>query len=280
MLIIRSVKQLVKAIDRLKKEKKRIGFVPTMGFLHEGHLSLVRRARKENGCVVVSIFVNPIQFGPTEDFARYPRSISRDRQMLEKEHADILFLPEVNEIYPKGFNRYVQPGLLAKGLCGRKRPGHFRGVTTVVNRLFELVRPDRAYFGKKDYQQAKVIEAMVKRLGVKVKICLCELIRDFDGVAISSRNQYLSPEERIRAKALYQSLKKARRLIQSGIKDISHIRSELEAFLKAHVDQIDYVEIVNSENLKPLKRISGRVLVAIACFVGRTRLIDNRVIKG
>ena len=280
MLIIRSVKQLVKAIDRLKKEKKRIGFVPTMGFLHEGHLSLVRRARKENGCVVVSIFVNPIQFGPTEDFARYPRSISRDRQMLEKEHADILFLPEVNEIYPKGFNRYVQPGLLAKGLCGRKRPGHFRGVTTVVNRLFELVRPDRAYFGKKDYEQAKVIEAMVKRLGVKVKICLCELIRDFDGVAISSRNQYLSPEERIRAKALYQSLKKARRLIQSGIKDISHIRSELEAFLKAHVDQIDYVEIVNSENLKPLKRISGRVLVAIACFVGRTRLIDNRVIKG
>ncbi len=279
MKIIKNPKELNHIIMRLKKKNKRIGFVPTMGYLHEGHLSLVRRARKENDIVIVSIFVNPTQFGPKEDYKNYPRDLNQDKRLLAAKKVDYLFLPSRSLIYPKGFKNYINPGPLARHLCGLKRPGHFRGVVTVVNRLFEIVQPDRAYFGEKDYQQVKVVQDMVRTQNLDVTIKTCPIIREKDGLAMSSRNRYLSKKERIHAKSLYQSLVQAKKMIDSKETNPMRVKKMIEMILKPNVDKIDYIEIVNPQKLTSVRKIKLPILIALACFVGRTRLIDNMVIK-
>jgi len=281
MLVVDKIARLREEISKLRKEGKSIGFVPTMGYLHEGHLSLVRKAKEENDAVVVSIFVNPTQFAPGEDFERYPRDLERDKKLLVEEGVDILFLPTVEEMYPRGFSTYVEvTGLLTNTLCGAKRPGHFRGVTTVVSKLFNIVMPDRAYFGKKDYQQLKVIERMVKDLNFPIEIVGCPIIREGDGLAMSSRNVYLSPEERKAATVLYRSLLFAKKYFDSGRKDANLLKRKLEELINSEplVKKIDYVEIVDGETLEPVKQLYPGVLIALAVFIGKARLIDNWVI--
>ncbi len=277
--VIKSAEQLREEIAALKKRGKRIGFVPTMGALHKGHVSLIKRARRENDCVVVSIFVNPTQFGPKEDFKHYPRPLTQDKKILKREGASILFLPSQEMIYPKGFCEFIEPGPLARYLCGPKRPGHFRGVATVVHRLFEIVKPDTAYFGMKDFQQLRVIEAMVSRLGLPVYIKRCPTVREPGGLAMSSRNRYLSPKHRVRALAIYRALLKARRLIRGGERNPIRVKKAMRGILLSSVDRIDYAEVVNPKTLAPLRRMNRNVLAAVACFVGPARLIDNILMK-
>ena len=279
MQLIKSARKLTERLRNLRPSGKRIGFVPTMGYLHEGHFSLVRRAQRENDVVVVSIFVNPTQFGPREDFKRYPKNLSRDKKLLKSEHVDYLFIPSRSSIYPKGFKNFISPGPLARHLCGPKRPGHFRGVATVVNRLFEMVKPRAAYFGEKDYQQARIIEEMVRKLHLPIKIKPCPIVREADGLAMSSRNRYLSRRERISARAIYQSLLLAKRLICGGEHDPGKVKRAVRSVLANHVNKIDYIEVVDPVKLVPLKQIKSRTLVAIACYIGATRLIDNLLIK-
>jgi pantoate--beta-alanine ligase len=279
MKVLRNPKLLTDAMLRLRNRRKRIGFVPTMGCLHEGHLSLVRRARKENEVVVVSIFVNPAQFGPREDFKRYPRQLKQDRKLLKREHVDYLFIPSRQSMYPKGFRDVVEPGPMNKYLCGPKRPGHFRGVATVVKRLFQMVRPCAAYFGEKDFQQARIIEEMVRRIPMPVRIKTCPIVREADGLAMSSRNRYLSKSERVRARALYRSLVIARNYIDSGERDAGRVKKVMRNLLLSYANKIDYAEAADPKTCAPLKRMERHVLLALACYVGRTRLIDNLVIR-
>jgi len=279
MQLIESTKKLTERLSQARRLGKRIGFVATMGYLHKGHLSLVRRARRENDVVVVSIFVNPTQFGPREDFKHYPRNLTRDKKLLKTGHVDYLFTPSRSLIYPKGFRHFIDPGPLARHLCGPKRPDHFRGVTTVVNRLFEIVKPHAAYFGEKDFQQARIIEEMVCKLHLPIKIKTCPIVRESDGLAMSSRNRYLSKKERISARALYKSLLEAKRLIRSGERNVSRVKKAIRSVLANHVSKIDYIEIVNPKKLAPVKRIQMPILVALACYLGSTRLIDNLLIK-
>jgi pantoate--beta-alanine ligase len=278
--IIKSLNQWQAEWREAKALGKTIGFVPTMGYLHRGHLSLVRRAARENDVVIVSIFVNPTQFGPREDFKSYPRNLKRDCALLRRGGADFFFLPSVRAVYPKGFSDWVEPGPLARGLCGRKRPGHFRGVATVVRRLFAMVRPDRAYFGKKDYQQARVIEWMTARFRLPVKIVLCPTVREKDGLAMSSRNVYLSREERLRACAIPRALGLGRRLVcKERVRNASRIKELLKSYLNRWVTSVDYVELVDTETLTPVRIAKGKLLIAVACFVGKARLIDNLEIQ-
>jgi len=268
----------MQAISRsLFKTGREVGFVPTMGYLHEGHLSLVRRARSENDVVVVSIFVNPTQFGPNEDYERYPRDEKRDRKLLEEEGVDYLFIPSVSEMYPEDFSTFVEVSGLTEGLCGAKRPGHFRGVATVVTKLLNIVFPTRAYFGEKDYQQLQVIKRLVRDLNIPVEVIGCPIVREEDGLAMSSRNTYLSPEERKSALSLYKGLKLAEELFESGERNPEVIKKRVEEFILSHpkVEKIDYVEIVDPENLKPVKEVKEGDVIALAVFVGKTRLIDN-----
>lgn len=280
MEVVNKVEKLRSRIKNFKAEGKSVGFVPTMGYLHEGHLSLVRRARKENDVVVVSIFVNPTQFAPGEDFERYPRDVERDKSLLEKEEVDILFIPSVEEMYPEGFSTYVEVLNLTEGLCGAKRPGHFRGVTTVVSKLFNIVMPDRAYFGKKDYQQLKVIERMVKDLNFPVEVVGCPIVREPDGLAMSSRNVYLSVEERTAATVLYKSLLLAKEYYEKGGRNAKDLKSKITSFINKEplVKKIDYVEIVDGETLQPVEKLYPGVLIALAVFIGNARLIDNWVV--
>jgi pantoate--beta-alanine ligase len=280
MEIVDKISELREKISVFKDKGKSVGFVPTMGYLHEGHLSLVRKAKEENDVVVVSIFVNPTQFAPGEDFERYPRDVERDRALLEKEGVDVLFIPSVEEMYPGGFSTYVEVLNLTEGLCGAKRPGHFRGVTTVVAKLLNIVMPDKAYFGKKDYQQLKVIERMVKDLNFPVKIVGCPIVREPDGLAMSSRNVYLSLEERKAATILYRSLLLAKEYYEKGGRDAEELKEKIVSFISAEplVKKIDYVEIVDGETLNPVEKLYPGVLVALAVFVGNARLIDNWVV--
>ena len=279
MKLIRSAKRLREALERARAHGKRIGFVPTMGCLHEGHLSLVRSARRENDIVVVSIFVNPTQFGPREDFKRYPRSLTHDRRLLSREQTAYLFVPSRATIYPNGFSDFVDPGPMARYLCGPKRPGHFRGVATVVKRLFEIVEPHAAYFGLKDYQQARIVQDMADRLGGFVKVRTCPLVRESDGLAMSSRNRYLSKQERTRARSLYRSLREAKKRIGLGERNSSEVKSAVRKILLHEVDTIDYIEAVDPSTCAPKKQVQPPVLVAIACYIGSTRLIDNILIR-
>lgn len=280
MEVIRSISEMKKRVRAFKAEGKIIGFVPTMGYLHEGHLSLVRLARKKGDIVVVSIFVNPLQFGPQEDYHIYPRDLERDLKLLEREKVDVVFVPEEEEMYPPGFQTYVEVEKLTKGLCGAFRSGHFRGVCTVVLKLFNIVQPDFAVFGEKDYQQLKVIERMVKDLNLDVEIIPHPTIRESDGLAMSSRNTYLNEEERRSAISLYQSLKMAERLIFDGERAPERLKSLIKEYIeKFPHTRVQYVEIVDPETLEEVKEIKGPVLIALAVFVGKTRLIDNRLIK-
>ncbi len=279
MLIVRKIQEMQSLANDFRKEKK-IGFVPTMGFLHEGHLSLVRRSKEMADLTVVSIFVNPIQFGPNEDFERYPRDFERDRTLLEKENVDVLFYPQIEEMYPEGYRTYVKVTEIEDYLCGRTRKGHFQGVATVVAKLFNIVKPHFAFFGEKDYQQLKIIERMVKDLNMDVTIVACPTVREEDGLAMSSRNSYLSPDERRKALNIYGALKRVQSLFMEGEKNVAKLVEEARRFL-ASVEglEIEYISIVDCETLKDLEFVEESGLLAIACWIGKTRLIDNIVLR-
>ncbi|HOJ50750.1 MAG TPA: pantoate--beta-alanine ligase [Spirochaetota bacterium] len=281
MFIIKNPYELQCKIKELKLQGKRIGVVPTMGALHEGHLTLVRESKKNNDITIVTIFVNPKQFGPNEDFNSYPRTFESDKNKLEKEGVDFLFYPDINDMYPDGYatSVEVESGIVNK-LCGAKRPGHFKGVTTVVSKLFNITLPDNAYFGLKDYQQYLIIRKMVKDLNFPINVVGVPIVREEDGLAMSSRNKYLSDEERKDATLIYKSLLKAKNLIESGEKDAQKIKKTiLEILTQSKFSKIDYIEIVDPENLEEVSEINKSVLIAVACFFGKARLIDNIVIK-
>lgn len=258
------------------KNGTRVGMVPTMGALHEGHLSLVRAARAESDVVVVSIFVNPTQFGPGEDLEQYPRDLGRDRLLCEKAGADLIFCPSPEEMYPDGYSTWVEVEDLTAGLCGRSRQGHFRGVCTVVAKLFNVCQPDQAYFGEKDAQQLAVITRMVRDLNMSVQIVSCPTVREPDGLAMSSRNARLSPEQREQAPALFEALSTARQLVQAGERDAKVLDAAIRSVLrKASLGEIDYVEIADAASLRPMATIAGECLMAVAVRFGDVRLIDN-----
>ncbi len=283
METIASTKGLKERVGLLKNRRKEVGLVPTMGALHEGHLSLVRRARAENDAVVLSIFVNPAQFDRKDDYQSYPRDLKRDKELASREGVDILFVPTVQEMYPEGFSTFVEVEHLTDGLCGASRPGHFRGVATVVTKLFNIVRPDRAYFGQKDFQQTVMIKRLVKDLNLDIEIVVMPTVREADGLALSSRNRLLSQGERQAATALYRSLLKARGLFSAsggGVRDPKKIVQEVHDVLhKAGIFRIDYVAIVNPENLEELEEARPEAVVALAAWVGKARLIDNMALS-
>jgi len=279
MKTITKIGEMRSAVKALKSQGKTIGFVPTMGYLHEGHLSLVRESIKKADSTVVSVFINPAQFGPTEDFEDYPRDMKRDSEILEKEGVDYLFVPEVKEMYPEGYKTYVEVCGFQDRLCGRSRPGHFRGVSTVVLKLFNIVNPDFSFFGQKDAQQAIILEKMVQDLDLEVKIEILPIIREEDGLALSSRNTYLNTEERRAALVLSESLGEAQKMIEKGEKDVESIISRMKEIIKGEpLAKIDYIEIVDMDNLNPLTSIGKKVLVALAVFIGKVRLIDNVIV--
>ncbi len=266
--------------ERIRGKGHRIALVPTMGYFHEGHLALMRRAKELADKVVVSLFVNPIQFGPKEDFAAYPRDLERDAKLAEETGVDVLFVPEAEDMYPEGFQTFVEVAELSKPLCGARRPGHFRGVATVVLKLFNIVKPHLAVFGLKDYQQFLVVKRMVKDLNLEVEIVGHPTVREKDGLAMSSRNTYLSPEERKSATCLYRALLLAQEKIKEGVKDTALLKKELSRFILSHpFTKIDYIEFVDPEDLSPVEKISRPVLLALAVFVGRARLIDNMILE-
>ena len=285
MKIIRTAKQFQKTLERERLRGRAVGFIPTMGALHAGHLTLVQAAKNKNQLVAASVFVNPTQFGPHEDFKKYPRVLAQDAKLLKKAGVDYLFYPSVNEMYPRAEALSIQfhpQASYVKGLCGRFRPGHFEGVATVVAKLFNLSGACRAYFGAKDYQQTIVIKQLVKEMLFPVQIVVCPTLREKDGLAMSSRNQYLSQDERLRATeisrvlfALRQSLKNS----GSADMDLKPLKKQAITHLDGKGLNVQYLEIVNPQTLAPLTKIQSRMLVAVACFCGKTRLIDNVIIR-
>jgi pantoate--beta-alanine ligase len=259
-----------------RREGKSLGLVPTMGALHEGHLSLVRAAKAQCDLVAASIFVNPLQFGPNEDLAKYPRTFDRDRELFTQEGVDLIFAPSVEEMYPAGAVTYVTVEGLSDKLCGRSRPGHFRGVTTVVSKLFNIVEPDWAFFGQKDAAQSTIIRRMVRDLNIPVEVVVCPIVREPDGLAMSSRNAYLSREQRRSALVLYRSLMAVQERFDQGERKVhALIEAGSRVFAQEPSVRLDYFEIVDPETLEPVDDLSRPVLVAVAAFVGKTRLIDN-----
>ena len=280
MLIYGQIKQVREAVKEWKREGKSVGFVPTMGYLHEGHKSLIDAARRENDKVVVSIFVNPMQFGPTEDLDSYPRDLNRDAKLCEDAGVDIIFHPEADEMYADGFCSYVDMNGLTTELCGKTRPIHFRGVQTVVLKLFHIVTPDRAYFGQKDAQQLAVIKRMVKDLNVDTEIIGCPIIREEDGLAKSSRNTYLSPEERKAALVLSRSVFLGEKMVKEGERDCKKVIVAMtEEIEKEPLAKIDYVKIVDLSTMQQIDTIEHGILAAMAVYIGKTRLIDNFMIE-
>lgn len=281
MKIITTIKAMKQYREAAKKSGKTVGFVPTMGYLHEGHASLIKAAAKDCDAVVVSIFVNPKQFGPSEDLDKYPRDMDRDKKISGESGADVIFFPSVEEMYPEGnATSVVVEGSLTKGLCARSRPGHFKGVTTVVAKLFNIVSPDISYFGQKDAQQAAVIKRMVKDLDMDTRLKVMPIVREKDGLAMSSRNAYLSPDEREEALNLSRALERASELIKDGESSSDAIKGEMIAVLGIGDNtKVDYVEIVDAETLVPVDKVVDNTLIAVAAFVGKTRLIDNIVIR-
>jgi pantoate--beta-alanine ligase len=270
---VESVRRLVKAA-RIAGEK--IGFVPTMGALHIGHISLIEAAKKNCDFVVVSIFVNPTQFGPGEDFKKYPRPIETDLKMCRKAGVDLVFAPTPQEMYPAENLTWVNVEKLSEPLCGKFRPGHFRGVATVCAKLFNIITPDIAYFGRKDAQQAIVIKKMVADLNMPLKIVVCPTVREKNGLAMSSRNQYLTPQQKKDAAYIYKSLQKCRHTIKQGVKDTKKIKTQMRRILKQIPSvEIQYISIVDAETLRNIDRVTGKVLAAVTVKIGSTRLIDN-----
>ena len=276
MNISGSISEVRQIVKEWRKEGLTVGLVPTMGYLHEGHKSLIDKAVKENDRVVVSVFVNPIQFGPTEDLASYPRDLERDAKLCEEAGANLIFHPEKEEMYFNDFSRFVEVQGVSKGLCGKSRPIHFRGVCTVVTKLFNIVKPDRAYFGQKDAQQLAVVKRMVRDLNMDIEIIGCPIIREEDGLAKSSRNTYLSPEERKAAVILSKSLRLGKEAIEAGERDSKKIIDIITNNINTEkLAKIDYVEIVDPLSIENIDKIENSALVAMAVYIGKTRLIDN-----
>jgi len=280
MEVISKINKLKAVVKKAHCVGHKIGFVPTMGALHDGHISLVQHARTVSDIVIASIFVNPTQFGPNEDYQKYPRNLSHDVEILTKYDVDYVFAPAVEEIYPEGFETYIEVKDLSEKLCGLSRPGHFKGVTTVVSKFFAVVDPTYAFFGQKDAQQLAIIKKMVADLNIPLSVYSCPIIRENDGLAMSSRNSYLNEKERRSATVLYRALKLAASLILRGEKKVEKIRSEMIKMLDSEpLAQIDYVEFVDFKNLDAVNEINGDVLIALAVFIGPTRLIDNIVVS-
>jgi pantoate--beta-alanine ligase len=282
MRIISKVKEMQKVADELRKEGKIIGVVPTMGYLHEGHLSLIRLAKEKSDVVITTIFVNPLQFAPNEDYDRYPRDFERDVKLAQSAGCDIIFHPSVEEMYPQNFLTYVEVDKLTKVLEGEFRPTHFRGVTTVVAKLFNITKPHIAVFGQKDAQQALIIKQMVRDLNFDIEIIIAPIVREPDGLAMSSRNVYLSDSERKDATVLYESLKLAEKLIENGERNSKNIILKMEELIKSKpTAKIDYIAIVEPETLEKVETLSEgkEYLIALAVRIGSTRLIDNTIVK-
>lgn len=280
MKIVETIKEVREQVKEWRKQGLSVGLVPTMGYLHEGHKSLIDRAVKENDRVVVSVFVNPMQFGVGEDLESYPRDLKRDSALCEAAGAALIFHPQPEEMYTKDFSSFVDMNTLTKGLCGKTRPIHFRGVCTVVSKLFNIVTPDRAYFGQKDAQQLAVIRHMVSDLNFGIEIVGCPIIREADGLAKSSRNTYLNTEERKAATVLNRSLQAAQEAYKKGNKDTAELIKMIRDIIEAEpLAKIDYVEIVDWNTLEAVQKIEDSVLMAIAVYIGKTRLIDNRIFK-
>ncbi|HEX4605868.1 MAG TPA: pantoate--beta-alanine ligase [Candidatus Angelobacter sp.] len=281
MLILTSAAEVSAVSKEAHRAGKRVGFVPTMGALHEGHLSLVRTARAQCDVVIASVFVNPTQFGPKEDFSKYPRDVEKDSAKLAAEKTDYLFLPAVEEMYPPGATTWVTVQGLSDKLDGRSRPGHFNGVTTVVANLFNIVQPDLAFFGQKDAAQVAIVKKMVRDLNFDVRIVVCPIVREADGLAMSSRNAYLNPEQRKQALALYRSLMRVQTLADQGEGNAARLKIAGEQVMaEESAAKLDYFEIVNRDTLEPVADISSGALVAVAANLGSTRLIDNIVVLG
>ncbi|MBI4340659.1 MAG: pantoate--beta-alanine ligase [Candidatus Omnitrophica bacterium] len=277
--IIRSARRMAATAERLRLRRKRIGFVPTMGALHEGHCSLIRAARAKNDVVIASLFVNPLQFGPHEDFRRYPRPFRKDAQMARAAGADVLFAPSAKELYPEGFQTSVEVEKLGRRWEGASRPGHFRGVATVVALLFEITRPTCAYFGQKDYQQALVIQRLIADLHLPIKMAILPTVREPDGLAMSSRNAYLTADQRRQATVLFEVLRWAQAEIRSGQRQAAPLIEGMRRRLsEAPAARIDYVAIVEPRHLEPVWRLRGRVALLLAVWIGATRLIDNLLV--
>ena len=280
MKVVKTVKEVRDIVSAWKKEGLTVGFVPTMGFLHEGHKSLIRKSASQNDRTVVSVFVNPIQFGPNEDLEAYPRDLNRDMKAVEESGGDLIFNPEPEEMYPGHFTSFIDTTETTELLCGAVRPVHFRGVCTVVGKLFNIVTPDRAYFGQKDAQQLATVKRFVRDLNFPVEIVACPIVREADGLAKSSRNTYLNPEERKAALILSQSLKKGQEAIEQGERDSQKVIDIIRENLQTEpLARIDYVEVVDFENIQRTPLIEGETLVAIAVYIGKTRLIDNFIVN-
>jgi len=282
MKIINSISDIRQTLKEHKNNNKSIGFVPTMGYLHKGHQSLMLKAKEENDIAVVSIFVNPLQFGPNEDYLQYPRDLERDKEIAEAIGIDYLFIPTIEEIYPKQIKTKVIVQEITEKLCGKSRPGHFTGVTTVVNKLFNIIQPDKAYFGLKDAQQIAVIEQMVFDLNIPVTIVRLPIVREYDGLAMSSRNVYLSNEERKEATVLYKSLLNAKELILRGETDVNRVKTKIKDVINAsRLANIDYVEILTYPELKEPQHLTKNLtyIIALAVKFGKTRLIDNIIFE-
>lgn len=274
------VEDVREKVKQWHKEGLKVGLVPTMGYLHEGHKSLIDKAVEENDRVVVSVFVNPIQFGPKEDLATYPRDFDSDMALCEKAGASLIFHPEVENMYEEDFCTYIDMDGLTKGLCGKTRPTHFRGVCTVVGKLFNIVQPDRAYFGEKDAQQLAVIRRMVRDLNFNLEVIGCPIIREEDGLAKSSRNTYLSKEERKAATILHKALEKGKSMLCEGEKEAGKVKKViLETIESEPLAKVDYVDIVNADTIEEITKLEGSILVAVAVYIGKTRLIDNFIVR-
>ena len=281
MEIIRTISWMKETVRQARAENHVIGFIPTMGALHEGHLSLIRRARVDCSRVYASIFLNPTQFGPNEDLSRYPKTFESDVEKLTAAGVEVLFAPEINEIYPPGFRTYVNVEGLSERLEGRSRPGHFRGVATVVLKLFEIVQPQFAYFGRKDAQQVRILQQMAIDLNLNVEIVVCPIVREGDGLALSSRNTYLNSEERRAATVLQRALDEARRELNAGTRDALQLQTALRKILSNEtLARVDSLEMVDAESFEPVSSIGARPVYALlAVFIGKTRLIDNLFIE-
>jgi pantoate--beta-alanine ligase len=279
MIIVKDPKEMQKISNKLRC-KGEIGFVPTMGYLHKGHLTLVENSLKDNDFTVVSIFVNPTQFGPNEDLDSYPRDIDRDTKLLNEINVDYVFIPDVEQMYSNNFSTYVIPEKLIDVLCGAKRPGHFRGVATVVTKLFNIVKPNRAYFGQKDAQQFFVLNRMVRDLNFDIEMKMVPIVREDDGLAMSSRNIYLNTEQRKDAVLLFKSLQLAKKLIEDGERNSEKIISEMKKLIESSpFSKIDYIEIRDTENLDSIENVKGEILIALAVYFGKARLIDNIILE-
>ncbi len=280
MLTVKTIKEVRDIVKAWRKEGLTVGLVPTMGFLHEGHHSLIAKSVEENDRTVVSVFVNPIQFGPTEDLEVYPRDLERDKTLVESTGGDLIFNPEPSEMYPEHFTTFVDTTETTELLCGARREGHFRGVCTVVSKLFNIVCPDKAYFGQKDAQQLATVRRFTRDLNFDIEIIACPIVRETDGLAKSSRNTYLNKEERQAALILSKSLQLGKEAISNGERDVQTVINIIrDNLLTEPLARVDYVDIVDLENVQPIEKIEGEILVAIAVYIGKTRLIDNFIWK-